>query len=110
MSWIGDHIVLLSVLAFVLLIVAGVVVLVVRVLGLIRGIKTSKRTVDPHVATLTQSIGQAESRVGGITEGQGELSETLQRVSRQTAELGRLVSAASAAIAVLRAPLKYFGR
>ncbi len=110
MSWIGDHIILLSFILLALLIVAGIVVLVVRGLGLYRTVRSSTATVDPHVATLNQGIGQAQTRLDGITAGQGELMGTIDRVTTKTDELGRLVGAASAAMKVLRAPLKYFGR
>lgn len=110
MTWIGDHLVLLSIIALVVLIAVGIALLAVRALGLFQSVKSSKAAVDPHVVTLTQSIGQAEARVGGITEGQEELAGTIERVKSQTDELGRLVTTASAAMKVLRSPLKYLGR
>ncbi len=109
-TWIGDHLVLLSAIALAVLVAIGLTLLVVRALGLLRTVKSSTSTVDPHVATLSQSIGQAEARVGGLAEGQEELVGTIDRVRIQAEELGRLVTAASAAMKVLRAPLKYFGR
>lgn len=109
-TWLNDHLVLLSAVLLVALIVIGLIVIAVRGIALVRRISASRRAVDPHVATLTQSIGQAEARVDGIAGEQEELLETIDRVRAGTDELGRLVGAASAAIAVLRSPLRYFGR
>ena len=110
MGWIDDNLVLISLIALAILVVVGLTLITVRSISLYRTVRGSTKTVDPHVATLTQSIGQAEGRVAGITANQEELSATIERVSAQTQELGRLVSVASTALAVLRSPIKYFGR
>ncbi len=48
--------------------------------------------------------------VGELQDRQQDLSHIVEQVGVRTGELGRLMGVATAALAVLRSPLKYLGK
>lgn len=110
MSWFVDHPILSGLLTLALLTIAGVAVIVWRSVTLVRVARDSRRRVDPSVRAISQGLRDAEHRVGRLQEHQGDLASTVERVGVQAAELKRLLAVAGKAVAVLRAPLKYFGK
>lgn len=110
MDWIADHQILLAGLALIALVVVGVVVLVARAVTLSRTARTAMRMVEEPVGEISAGLAEAERRVGVIAEGQADLMEAVERVEAKTGELRVLIDHAGRAYAVLRGPLRYFGK
>lgn len=110
MGWIERHAVLLSACVLVALVVAGLLVLALRGLALVRATKAAQRRLDQPVGDLRRGLADAERGVSGLNRHQGDLTDTLERVGTQTTELSRLLAIAGEALSVLRAPLRYLGK
>ena len=109
-NWLDDHQVLLAGLVLVALALIGIAVLVTRAVGLVRTTRSAQKQVEPPVAAISAGLSAAERRVGAITEGQADLEQAIDRVGQHAGELRVLVDHAVRALAVLRGPLKYFGK
>ena len=101
---------LLAGLILVALVIVGTTVLVIRAIGLVRAANAGRKAVDPPVQMISKGLADAERRVGNLTDGQGELTEALDRVGAHTGELRVLMDHAGRALSVLRAPFRYLGR
>jgi hypothetical protein len=109
-GWLDAHQVLVAGLVLVALFLLGVVVLVVRAIGLVRAARDGMRRVDLPVQSISAGLSDAERRVETLTAGQGELTEALDRVGAHTGELRVLLDHAGRALSMLRAPFRYLGR
>lgn len=110
MSWVTDHQILLAFLLLVALVVGGIAVLAVRAVAVVREAKRSQERVDVPIRAISSGLQRAEERVGALQEHQEDLARTVEEVGARTAELKGLLATAAKALAVLRSPLKYFGR
>ncbi len=110
MSSIADHQILLAFVLLALLIIFGIVVVALRAVGLLRAAKRSQERVSVPVRAISDGLQSAERRVGELQDRQQDLSHIVEQVGVRTGELGRLMGVATAALAVLRSPLKYLGK
>lgn len=109
-TWLDAHQVLVAGLLLIALVIVGVLVLVLRSIGLMRVARSGRRQVDVPVQAISTGLADAERRVETLTAGQEELTEALDRVGTHTGELRVLLDHAGRAISVLRAPFRYLGR
>lgn len=110
MDWLEAHQVLVAGMVLIALVIVGVIVLVVRGLGLARVARDGMRRVDRPVQEISTGLAAAERRVGTLTDGQGDLTDALDRVGAHAGELRVLLDHAGRALSVLRAPFRYLGR
>jgi hypothetical protein len=109
-SWLTDNQVMLAVLVLVVCIVIGLAVLIARTIGFVRTTKTGIDRVSGPIDGISAGLSDAEQRVGALTTRSGDLTDTIETVGAQTSELRVLLSHASRAIDILRAPFRYLGR
>lgn len=109
-TWLDAHQVLVAGLLLIALVIVGVLVLVLRSIGLMRVARSGRRQVDVPVQAISTGLADAERRVETLTAGQQDLTEALDRVGTHTGELRVLLDHAGRAISVLRAPFRYLGR
>ena len=102
--------ILLALVVLAMLVLVGLAVLVGRAVMLWRVTKAAQQRVDAPVREMSAGLRRAEERVAHLTSSQGDLTEAIERVGLRAGELGRLLSIAGSALAVLRAPMKYLGK
>ncbi len=110
MDWLVDHQVLIAVLVLAALAAAGLAILAVRAIGLVRVARAGMRTLEQPVAGINDGLADAERRMGVIVAGQDELAVALDRVGAHAGELRVLLDHVTRALGVLRAPFRYLGR
>lgn len=109
-DWLVDHQVLIAVFVLVALAMAGLAVIAVRGVQLVRTARSGMRTLEQPVAGINDGLAEAERRMGVITAGQEELTDALDQVGAHTGELRVLLDHVTRAFGVLRAPFRYLGR
>ena len=109
-SWLEAHQVFIAGSVLIALVIVGVIVLVLRSIGLVRAARNGRRQVDRPVESISTGLADAERRVGTLTAGQQDLTDALERLTVHTGELRVLLDHAGRALSVLRAPFRYLGR
>jgi hypothetical protein len=109
-DFLVDHAIALSACFLAAAVITGLVVMAVRGFALYRATQRAQGRVAEHVAVLTTESDRAQAGLERVTQGQEELAREIERL-RARLEVAQLLSKNVAeAAAVLRAPLRYFGR
>ena len=110
MDWLRDHQVLIAGIVAAVLVVVGVIFLVVRGLALWRGTKREIERSTREIATISATAAETGARVENISGRQEEFSAAVEILSARIGVLKVVLGYLTAAIAIVRGPLRYLGR
>jgi hypothetical protein len=110
-SLIGDNLVASAAILLGFLVIVSAAFLAIRGLQLWRAVKASKSAVEPTAERLTADAEQLQAKVAALTERRlPEVTGTVESLQKSLAGVKVVAGAASEAVRVLTAPLRYLGR
>lgn len=108
--WLADNIIMASAIFLGLCVLVGLIALGITGLRLYRQFRRTNARVEEPMERLTSSLETTERLQAQIPVKQEALDSSLAELQVQAKALGILASHAGAAVAILRAPIKYVGR
>jgi len=108
--WLADNIIMVSAIFLGLCVLVGLIALGVTGLRLYRQFRRTNARVEEPMERLTASLEATERLQAQIPVKQEALDRNLAELQAQAKAIRILASNASAAITILREPLKYVGR
>lgn len=110
MRWIADHVVLIAGLLAGSLFVFGLVFLTIKAFRLWKRAKREIARTTAEIGVISTAAAAAGRRAQDLSGRQEELTAAAEVLSAQIGVLKVILGHASAALAIVRGPLRYLGR
>jgi len=109
-GWLSDNVVEASAIFLGLCVLVGLVALALTGLGLWRTFRRTKKRTEEPIERLSRAAERTEELQARLPSRQEDLDAAIAELQLQVRSVQTLAGHATAAVAVLRSPLRYLGR
>jgi len=109
-DFVDDNLIVLAAGVLAVIVIVTAIVMTVRLVKLWRDIKRTRRRLDGHLTDIQTGTARTQAGIAYIQGLSAEENAQVALIRGHLSELQVLAGHAGRAFAVLRAPLRYFGR